>query len=563
MTKAYHKTPIVTLQNSNNIDTAPAAYRVTFRGPAKDAEAFEIAHPNLQVTREIIPEPPMIKARPGDKQKAAPSVRPMMRPDLDIPEPQPFPEDEQPGAAPMLRPHNREAEEAVIGCVLIAPEIFPEIKSTLKRSDFFIHKHGWIWKAFNNLDARGMAIDFLTTCEELKRLGQLDEIGGAAYLTLLINGPSSFYNAGAYAQLVIECAARRDLITAAEKIASLAMDPKASIQDVINGSLEAVQSQAQEADKKRYIVRDVNFAMQEQPPIDYLVDGLLEAGSVSIWHGDAGSKKTYSTLSLAVCVASGRPWLDFATKQSPVLFINEEAGERSLTRRIQATLKGELCQDIKIPFNYVSLAGFMLDDETEALKVEREIKTCGARLVIIDALADVMNGDENSTEDTRPVFRNLHKIAERTDSAIVILHHDAKAGGYRGSSHIKGAVDNMVQITSKKGSPFINFESDKIREGESLIWAARATWADGQFDLQPTDISAAPKALSKSQNFVLNYLKEHGASPLPAIMAAADICAPGTARNAAFNLADLKMIRRTNPGEGRAAAIYELVKSES
>ena len=157
----------------------------------------------------------------------------------------------------------------------------------------------------------------------------------------------------------------------------------------------------------------------------------------------------------------------------------------------------------------------------------------------------------------------MHKIAERTDSAIVILHHDAKAGGYRGSSHIKGAVDNMVQITSKKGSPFINFESDKIREGESLIWAARATWADGQFDLQPTDISAAPKVLSKSQNFVLNYLKEHGASPLPAIMAAADICAPGTARNAAFNLADLKMIRRTNPGEGRAAAIYELVKSES
>ena len=54
MTKDYHKTPKVTLQNQQNIDTAPAAYRVTFRGPAKDAEAFEIAHPNLQVTRETV-----------------------------------------------------------------------------------------------------------------------------------------------------------------------------------------------------------------------------------------------------------------------------------------------------------------------------------------------------------------------------------------------------------------------------------------------------------------------------------------------------------------------------
>jgi hypothetical protein len=72
------------------------------------------------------------------------------------------------------------------------------------------------------------------------------------------------------------------------------------------------------------------------------------------------------------------------------------------------------------------------------------------------------------------------------------------------------------------------------------------------------------KTLSKSQEYVIRYLSEHGASPLPAIMAAADVCSLEAARKAVYNLASLKMINRTNPeetGQG-VEAIYDLVKSE-
>ncbi len=96
----------------------------------------------------------------------------------------------------------------------------------------------------------------------------------------------------------------------------------------------------------------------------------------------------------------------------------------------------------------------------------------------------------------------------------------------------------MVQVTSEDGSEFVNFKSEKNRDGAALNWAAKATWIKEPESF--TMIAAAThekgKTLSKSQEYVIRHLTEHGASPLPEIMAGADICSPGTARNAVYSL---------------------------
>ena len=82
---------------------------------------------------------------------------------------------------------SREAEEAVVGSVLIFPTVFTTLG--LEPGHFFIQRHGMIWQAFTRLYSSGVAIDIVTLCDELERAGQLQEIGGPAFITGLIQPP--------------------------------------------------------------------------------------------------------------------------------------------------------------------------------------------------------------------------------------------------------------------------------------------------------------------------------------------------------------------------------------
>ena len=122
-------------------------------------------------------------------------------------------------AAPSI-PHSREAEEAVVGAVLINPEVYYDVAQFLTADDFYIHRHKWIWEAFTRLHEQRIPIDLLTVSEELDRVGQLEEIGGPAYLTSLVNQVPSSLNAESYGRIVEGHSIRRKMITAANQIAS-------------------------------------------------------------------------------------------------------------------------------------------------------------------------------------------------------------------------------------------------------------------------------------------------------------------------------------------------------
>jgi len=135
-----------------------------------------------------------------------------------------FPVAEPEAPAPPSIPHSREAEEGVVGAVLINPECYYEVAEVVAPADFYIHRHRWIMEAVKGLMERKVPVDMLTVSEELDRMGQLAEIGGPAYLTRLIGGVPSSLNAASYARIVKEHEVARRMITAANDIAQLAYD---------------------------------------------------------------------------------------------------------------------------------------------------------------------------------------------------------------------------------------------------------------------------------------------------------------------------------------------------
>src|SRR3972149_2026800 len=99
-------------------------------------------------------------------------------------------------------PHNREAEEAVLGAVLVNPEAYYDVASFLAPDDFFLHPNPGVGAPFNGVHAGRQPMDILTVSEELERQGHLEEAGGPAYLAGLISNVPTSLHAEADGRLV-------------------------------------------------------------------------------------------------------------------------------------------------------------------------------------------------------------------------------------------------------------------------------------------------------------------------------------------------------------------------
>ena len=137
-------------------------------------------------------------------------------------------------------PQSRDAEEAVLGSIMINPEAYYDVAEFLQATDFYIHRHRWIWEAFVRLHESRTPIDILTVTDELDQRGQLAEIGGPAFLTTLINNVPSSLHAEAYGRLIEQSAVRRNMLEAANRIAKLAYEQETSLDNVMDEAEKAV-----------------------------------------------------------------------------------------------------------------------------------------------------------------------------------------------------------------------------------------------------------------------------------------------------------------------------------
>jgi len=146
----------------------------------------------------------------------------------------------EPSAGPKLVPQSREAEEAVLGSILINPDAYFDVAEFLQPEDFYIHRHRWIWQSFTRLQESRNPIDYLTVTEDLDQQGQLSEIGGPAYITALINNVPSSLHSEAYGRIVEDAAVRRRMIEAANDIVKLAYDEETALDSVMGDAEKAI-----------------------------------------------------------------------------------------------------------------------------------------------------------------------------------------------------------------------------------------------------------------------------------------------------------------------------------
>ncbi|MDG6882363.1 Replicative DNA helicase [Phocoenobacter uteri] len=140
-----------------------------------------------------------------------------------------------------IAPHSLEAEQAVLGSVMLDNSCWTEVSEKVQASDFYNYAHRIIFEQMLELDRNNQPIDIITLDETLKNKGVLDDVGGFAYLAELSKNTPSVANILTYAEIVSEKAICRELISASNKIAEMSYNPKGMpVTEVLDQAEKAV-----------------------------------------------------------------------------------------------------------------------------------------------------------------------------------------------------------------------------------------------------------------------------------------------------------------------------------
>lgn len=310
--------------------------------------------------------------------------------------------------------------------------------------------------------------------------------------------------------------------------------------------------------------------MAEPPAIDWAVPNLFARPSLNFLIGQPGAKKTYLATDLAACVALGKPWLNHPTHQSHVLFVDEESGLYQLWGRFAAALKAHNAP-WGLPLHAISLGGFDLRDPADAERLTNRALSHGSGLIIIDALANLMRGaTDSSLASVQPVLFRLRRLAEQTQSAVLVLHHANKEGDFRGSSGIAASADLMLMAHSQPTSSYVELRTIKARFYAPLPFAATADFtpaADGSprvifhpTQLDPDGLTAQPPASGAQPSAalaILTYLSQHPSATRQAITSQLNAFSPTTIRSVLHQLNASGLIKRSDPAGKGTPATYE------
>ena len=161
-------------------------------------------------------------------------------------------------AAERTLPHNLEAERSVLGAILVHNDAFNTAAQVIDSGDFYRDAHRRIFDKMVALNERNQAIDFVTLKEELSRGGDLDDVGGPAYVAGLADGVPRATNVEYYSRIVKEKATLRNLIYAANKIVTNAYEADQEPDLILDEAESAIFSIADDKMKAGFVqMRDL------------------------------------------------------------------------------------------------------------------------------------------------------------------------------------------------------------------------------------------------------------------------------------------------------------------
>jgi hypothetical protein len=233
-------------------------------------------------------------------------------------------------------------------------------------------------------------------------------------------------------------------------------------------------------------LRTLKHAYRERPPTEYVIDNFLTKGSLNIFYGGPGSFKSMILADAMAAVVAGTEWIPnalgkgqgFATRKGAGLWVDMDNGTRRMDGIMESVSRARnLPEDAQL--YYVSMPtpplqfhpGYrypMRDENGEETVLNvidilrmfiETIRSVNAELVVIDNLGLITGDVEENSAEMASVMAHLRMIAEKTDAAIVVIHHQTKGNGniggrpgdrLRGHGSIEAAIDLGLHVGRKE-----------------------------------------------------------------------------------------------------------------
>lgn len=387
--------------------------------------------------------------------------------------------------ADQLPPHSLEAEEAVLGSLLIDPDAILDIASFLKPGAFYREQNKWIYQAILDLHEARDPLDFVTLTETLRQRSQLEDVGGEAYLISLLNAVPTSVNAKSYARIVESAALRRRMISAAGTIANLAYDEDEDVNVILDRAEQTLFSISEERvtrDLKpvRDIARDYLDRIEELNargeeiigvPTGYLdIDRLLgglNKSDLLIVAARPGMGKT--SLQLGMALHAG-----LRHGKRIAIFNLEMSGEQLVQRMVAAETRidsqrlrrGQL-QEQEWPI-FLEAIGRLSEtkifiDDTPSItplqlrtKCRRLYAEHGLDLIMLDylQLMQAERTSNNRVQEISEISRSLKGLARELDVPVVTASQLSRA--------VESRQDKRPQLSDLRDSGSIEQDADVV-----------------------------------------------------------------------------------------------------
>ncbi|WP_083856831.1 replicative DNA helicase, partial [Nitrolancea hollandica] len=365
-------------------------------------------------------------------------------------------------AVQKLPPHNLEAEQSVIGSLLIDRDAVIRIASFVKPEDFFRASHAVIYQAILDLYNRREPADFVTVVDELERREKLESVGGVAYLTELLNAVPTAVHVEYYGRIVERTATLRRLIDAGTEIVGIGFDESIDVDEALDQAERAIFGVAQKRTVRDFhSIGDVleqyfdklDFIQQNRgdlvgvptgfSDLDKLTGGLQRSDLV-ILAARPSLGKTSLQLGIAhnAGVKHGKTVaifsLEMSAEQLVQRLLSMETGVDSHRLRLGYIDDSEWDQ-ISRAFGRLAEAQIFIDDTASISvmelrsKARRLLAEHGLDLVIVDYL-QLMQGrrSENRVQEISEISRSLKGLARELNVPVLALSQLSRAVETRG-----------------------------------------------------------------------------------------------------------------------------------
>lgn len=354
-------------------------------------------------------------------------------------------------AEPPVEQYSQEAEEALLGALLIDPSRIQDIN--LDPEEFHVHKHQWIFQAMLDLQQEEGGFNTLTLTDRLEKQGRLKEVGGPAIIPTLVDACPEHFRAREYADIIREKFLSRRKTEIAQKLAKEAISPNGSGLRPIIDELQNLHDWKAAA-AEHYVVRTWSDMSEVLGPITWAWQDWLPNGMLTILAGETGMGKSILALRIAACFLQSDPWPDkkaFAGETGAVLWCEAESAQ---ALNLERAHKWELPMDkIYTPLDD-PLEDIKLDNPDHWSAICAKAMLPEVKLIVVDSLRGANAQDENSSE-TMTVVQRLAALARDTGKPIMLLHHLRKKNLFDGEG--------------------VGLE--RLRGSSAIVQTARLVWA--------------------------------------------------------------------------------------